>query len=207
MKNKRFYTPAYLRGTDFTEDQTDFPFVITSEEVDSYRSVFKADGWSFDRYLRNPVVFYQHLSHTDDPDNLVGITVSGPTEIVLENGTRAFEAIVRFEPADVNAKAEKIRKKIIAGSLKMASIGADVLEYHWGRAEWGEDDDVVYFDRQELVEWSVVTLGANPDALARNQDFITQVRSEKSAQELPPRGEGSTVSLVDHALEVAKRKR
>ena len=177
----RFYVNAQLRAAATSEDQNEFEFVITSDKVDTYRTIFSHEGWDFKRYKENPVVFYQHRSHGDDPDNLIGMTVKGPTPEVLEDGTRVHVATVRFEPKEVNEKAEKIRKKIINGTLRMASIGADVLEYHWGSEERGEDEDTVYFTKQELFEWSIVTLGANSAAHVRNTEFMTAVRSEKEA--------------------------
>ena len=182
MSNKRklFYLNALVRGTEFKEDQTEFDFIITSDKVDTYRTVFTHKGWDFDRYKDNPVVFYQHRSHDDEPDNLIGITVKGPWAEKLDDGTRVWIARVRFEPKELNKKAEKIRKKIIARTLRMASIGADVHAYHWGDEDKGEDVDTLYFTRKELFEWSVVTVGANAAASVRsNKKFMRQVRSEK----------------------------
>ena len=180
METKRVYIPAYVRGTEFDKDQKEFEFVITTEKRDSYGTIFLADGWNFQRYANNPVVFYQHRSAGDDPDNLIGTTVKGPYPITLEDGTRGHAAIVRLEDEDVNPKAEKIRKKIIAGTLRMASIGADVHEYRFGNKEQKENPDDIYFLRQDLLEWSVVTIGSNPAAVAKRGDVLTEIRSALS---------------------------
>lgn len=168
---------AQVRGTEFTEDQREFDFVITTDKRDTYGTIFTADGWDFLRYTENPVVFYQHRSGSDDPDNLIGITVKGPWQETLADGSRAWLARVRFEEEDVNPKAEKIRKKIIAGTIRMASIGADVHEYRWGDKDKGEDAETVYFTRQELFEWSVVNVGSNPSAHVRNDETVQEIRT------------------------------
>ena len=180
METKRVYIPAYLRNTDFEKDQREFDFVITADTRDSYGTIFTHEGWSFKRYKDNPVVFYQHRSSGDDPDNLIGVTVKGPWKETLDDGSRAWVARVRFEEEEVNEKAEKIRKKIIAGTLRMASIGADVHEYRMGVKDDGEDENDIYFTRQELFEWSVVTIGSNTAAgVKRNVEVIQQIRSEQ----------------------------
>lgn len=180
METRRIYIPAYVRSEDdFTEDQREFDFIITSNKRDSYGTIFTSEGWDFKRYKQNPVVFYQHRSFDDDPDNLIGTTVKGPWKETLSDGSTVHLARVRFEEERVNKKAEKIRKKIIAGTLRMASIAADVYEYRFGDKEKGEDHDDVYFLRQELYEWSIVTLGSNPDAnVKRNDAVFKQIRSE-----------------------------
>lgn len=166
---------AQVRGAEFTEDQRDFDFVITTDRKDSYGTIFSSDGWDFTRYLQNPVVFYNHRSGGEDPDDLVGITVKGPWRETMSDGSTGFVARVQFEPADVNPKAEKIRKKIINGSIRMASIGAAVYD-----AEWAERDgeDVLVFTRQELFEWSIVNVGSNPGAILKdNEKVIKEIRS------------------------------
>lgn len=185
MKTRQLFIPAYVRAeSGFKEDQKEFDFVITTDKRDSYGTIFTSDGWDFSRYKENPVVFYQHRSSGDDPDNLIGITVKGPWKETLSDGSQAHVARVRFEEEEVNEKAEKIRKKIIAGTIRMASIAADVKEYRFGDKDKGEDPNDIYFTKKELFEWSVVNLGSNPGAQAkRNDEVILEIRSERSGEE------------------------
>tara|TARA_R110000868_G_C10970676_1_gene769836 strand:- start:12346 stop:12969 length:624 start_codon:yes stop_codon:yes gene_type:complete len=179
-KNTEIYLSAVVRGADFAADEREFDFVITTDKRDSHGTVFESDGWDFEQYKENPVVFYQHQSHSDEPDNLVGLTVKGPYQEQLSDGSRGWIARVRFEDADVNAKAEKIRKKIIAGTLRMASIGANILAYRWGDPENGEQKDDLYFTKQRLFEWSIVNIGSNAGAtLQRSKEFADQIRLDR----------------------------
>lgn len=211
MEANRMYIPAFVRGKDFTDDQREFDFVITTDKRDSYGTIFTSEGWSFERYLQNPVVFYQHRSHGDDPDNLIGITVKGPWKETLDDGSQAWVARVRFENESVNPKAEKIRKKVIAGTLRMASIGCDVLDYRWSDTSKGEPQDTIIFTRQDLFEWSVVNIGSNPSAnVKRNEEVISQIRMALDPeQKKPTPGEGSEnneLSLYEARLAINKRK-
>jgi HK97 family phage prohead protease len=170
MKNKEI-TPGQLLPLSFTVrevtaemlENRQAEFVISSDSVDTYGTVFRPDGCDLSRFEKNPVVFYAHRSWGDDPDNLIG---SG--QVYRENNT--WVGRVTFEPEDVNPKAEKIYKKVQNGTLRMASIGANPLTGHWGAEKAGEDPKVLYFDTWELIEFSIVPLGSNPDALKRHQD-------------------------------------
>ena len=150
-------------------------FVISSESVDSYSTVFKMDGWDLSRYEANPIVAYQHRAGSDDPDDIIGTST-----VRKEDGK--LIGVVTFEDADVNPKAEKVFRKIQAGTLKMASIGARPSEYRFGDESKGEDKDVLYFTRQELMEWSVVSIGSNPDAHKRNAESVNEIRTTLAAE-------------------------
>lgn len=211
MKTRKLYIPAFVRAENgFTADQREFDFVITTDKRDSYGTIFTADGWDFTRYNENPVVFYQHRSSGDDPDNLIGITVKGPWQETLSDGSIAHVARVRFEEEDVNPKAEKIRKKIIAGTIRMASIGASVKDYRFGNKDQNEDPDDIYFLRKELFEWSVVNLGSNPGAQAkRNEEVLVEIRSEQSDSDKKDKKESTDHedgSVKRHGLSVERAR-
>lgn len=161
---------AFVR--DLSQEQIDnrqVEFVISTESVDTYGTVFRIDGWNLERYNQNPVVLYAHQSWSPDPDVIIG-----RGEVFIED--RKLIGRVTFEDAETNPLAEKVFRKVQAGTLRMASIGADVKEAHWGVEAYGEDPDVLYFDRQDLLEWSIVPIGSNPDALKRNIDAIEDLK-------------------------------
>lgn len=139
-------------------------FVISTETPDTYGTVFKIDGWELERYADNPVVLYAHKSYSDDPDVVIGTSV-----VRIEDGE--LIGTVTFENEEDNPLAEKVFRKVKNGILRMASIGADVYEWHWGDFDKGENPDLLYFDRQSLLEWSVVPIGSNPDALKRSPEY------------------------------------
>lgn len=146
-------------------------FVISTEAVDTYGTVFKMDGWNLERYAKNPIVCYGHRTWDGNPDMIIG------TSEVKVDGDQLVGK-VRFETEDINPTAEKIWKKVQAGTLRMASIGANPKRGHWGDEKLGEDKDVIYFDEQELLEWSIVPIGSNPDALKRETQTIEEIRAE-----------------------------
>lgn len=146
-------------------------FVISDEAPDSYGTVFRMDGWDLTRYEKNPLVLYAHQSWGDNPDNIIG------TGEVFREGDQLIGRVT-FETEDVNPKAEKVFKKVQAGTLRMASIGAKPTEGHWGVEEASEDPEILYFDRQQLLEFSVVPIGSNPNALKRNAEALVDIKKQ-----------------------------
>lgn len=156
-------------------------FVISTEAVDTYDTVFKLDGWELERYVKNPIVAYGHRTWSDNPDMIIGTS-----EVRIEGDQLIGK--VTFEPEDVNPTAETIWRKVQAGTLRMASVGANVKEWRYGDAQKGENPGVIYFTRTELYEWSIVPIGSNPDALKRSVQTVEEIRAELTKQQTEDTG-------------------
>jgi len=166
--SKMLVREAVIRAiTDEMKEKRQAEFVISTEAVDTYDTVFKIDGWELERYQRSPIVFYNHKSWSDDPDMIIG------TSEVRVEGNQLI-GLVTFE--NDNPIAEKVWRKVQNGTLNMASIGANPIEWRWGDFDKGENPDVIYFVRQELLEWSIVPVGSNPDALKRSVENLAEIR-------------------------------
>lgn len=172
IENKCVIREAVLRAlTDEQKKNREAEFVISTEAVDTYGTVFKSSGWDLTRYEKNPIVAYGHRTWSDNPDMIIGTS-----EVRIENGQLIGK--VRFESEDVNPTAETIWKKVQAGTLRMASVGANVMEWRWGDETMGEDKNTIYFIRTELLEWSIVPIGSNPDAMVREYKTVEEIRAE-----------------------------
>lgn len=157
--------------TDDLLEKRQAEFVISTEAVDTYGTVFKMDGWNLNRFNNNPVVLYGHRSWDGNPDFVIGTG-----EVFREEDKLVGR--VTFEPAEDNELAEKVFKKVKRGTIRMASIGADPKEGSFGIKERGEDPEVFYFRNQDLLEFSLVPIGSNPDALKRNAQAIEDFKKE-----------------------------
>lgn len=157
--------------TDDLKAKRQAEFVISSEAVDTYGTVFRMDGWDLSRYEANPVVAYVHRANDPNPDFILG------TGEVFKEGNLLIGRVT-FEAEDVNPLAERVWRKIQAGTIRMASINAIPRKWHMGDPDKGEKREVLYFDEQELFEWSVCPLGSNPDALKRNAETVDAIRAE-----------------------------
>lgn len=198
--NKPIEREAIVRAiTDKNKEDRTAEFVISSEAVDTWGTVFRMDGWDLSRYQRNPVVLYAHRAHSDNPDTIIGISE------VFREGNQLIGRIT-FEPEDINPLAEKVYRKVMNGTLRMASIGANPLDAHWGDDKKGEVRDVLYFDRQELLEWSIVPIGSNPDALKRSADLISEIKKEIPKQAPPAPDETIKRSVRERQLQINKNR-
>jgi HK97 family phage prohead protease len=167
--NKAVTREAAIRAlTDENKNNREAEFVISTEAVDSFGTVFKIAGWDLKRYNNNPIVCFQHKANSDNPDMILG------TSTVRFEDNQMI-AVVRFEPEAINPLAEKVWQKVQAGTLRMASIGANPKKGHWGDETKGENRDVLYFDESELLEWSIVSMGSNPEAMKREVATMEEI--------------------------------
>ncbi|SFO04937.1 phage prohead protease, HK97 family [Paenimyroides ummariense] len=188
---------AVIRAiTDEQKEKRQAEFVISTEAVDTYDTVFKIDGWDLERYNRSPIVFYNHKSWSDDPDMIIG------TSEVRVEGNQLI-ALLTLEEG--NPVADTVWRKIQNGTLRMASIGANPIEWRWGDFDKGENPDVIYFIRQELLEWSIVPVGSNPDALKRSVESLEEIRTSLKKTEENEEKKVSR-SVFERQLKINKQK-
>lgn len=193
--SKMMVRDAVIRAiTDEMKEKRQAEFVISTEAVDTYDTVFKIDGWDLERYNRSPIVFYNHKSRSDDPDMIIG------TSEVRVEGDQLI-ALLTLEEG--NPVAEKVWRKIQNGSLNMASIGANPIEWRWGDFDKGENPDVIYFIRQELLEWSIVPVGSNPDALKRSVENLEEIRTSLKKPETEKK---ISRSMIERKIKINKYK-
>ena len=150
------------------KEDGDIEFILSSDTVDRHGTVLRQDGWDLRSFMKNPVMAYQHDTRSTDPDDFIGTW----TNIRVENGQ--LLGTPNFEPEDLNPKAEKIRRKVEHGTIRSASVGFIPIEAHWGKRDAGEDPDVLYFDRMELLEVSLVGIPSNPDAVKRSFESLVE---------------------------------
>ena len=159
-------------------------FVISTESVDRHGTVFKLAGWELENYNKNPIVGYNHVVSGDNPDTIIG------TSRVFQDG-EALIGEVTFEREGNNPIADKVFNKMQDGILKMASVGAIPHEYRYGNMDKGEDSGTIYFTRQELIEWSIVSAGSNKDAFKRSAEQIDEIKKALEPVEETPKEMGS----------------
>lgn len=165
------YTFGEVRAipTNAEESRT-IEFVISNNTKDRHGTVLSVQNWQLDRFNANGIVGYQHnvyggdLCNAPDPDQVIGV---GRAWI---EGDQLIGSVT-FEPAEINPLAEKIFRKVLFGTLKATSVGFNPI----GRGQFGINDEAenginptYYYAAQELLEFSIVNIPSNPDALKRS---------------------------------------
>lgn len=181
------YRTATVRQTN--EENRKVQFVISDSSRDRYGTVLNMDNWRLENFNNNGIVGYQHdvygggMCNGPDPDTVLG---KGRAWIeqnnTRDNGSsgKVLVGEVEFEPEDINPLAEKIFQKVQNGTLKATSVGfspfgggtlvdEDGNEYKKDSAPRNiGEDETFYFNGQELLEFSIVNIPANPNALKKN---------------------------------------
>jgi len=184
------YRTGDIRLTKDAEESRKIQFVISDETKDRHGTVLNMDGWNLDNYNRNGIVGYQHdvygggMCKGPDPDSVIGkgrawIEQSG----IRANGDSGAVLMgeVEFEPKDINPLAEKVFRKVLHGTLKATSVGfspiggGKLVNDKTGESEKLKDapysvpkGHTFYYEGQELLEYSVVNIPSNPNALKRS---------------------------------------
>lgn len=179
------------------EDGFGLDFKISDKSVDRHNDTVDPSGWQLDNFLSNPVVLWNHNS--DD------VPVGKATNTRL-NGDALFSEVI-FPSKDLFAFGNTIGRMVRNGFLNAASVGFRPLE-----AEIAEDrmEDhrgffaPVDFTKQELLEWSVVPIPANPNALQGAKSMGVDLAPLIEWCEKQLDGEGYLV-VPRHEIEAARR--
>ncbi|MRJ09168.1 hypothetical protein EDL99_09895 [Ornithobacterium rhinotracheale] len=138
-------------------------FVINDENiVNSYGYRVLTAGIDTKQYMRNPVVLYMHSRGFDKVNGTEGNEVIGRV-VKLEKTGGQLIADVEFDTEDDFSK--KIAGKVERGFLKMASIGADVIEASSNAEHILPGQIFETVTKSKLVELSIVDIGGNDNAL------------------------------------------
>lgn len=144
-------------------------FTISTPSIDRENDVIALDGWELENYRRNPVVLWGHEQHC--------LPIGRAIALDIEDG--ALKASVEFVPAEtphIGDKAEAVLQLCKLGFLSATSVGFRPLEFVIA-ADRDEGDGwfpPMNFMRQELLEFSIVTVPANAEALIEVPDFMLQ---------------------------------
>jgi HK97 family phage prohead protease len=142
----------FTKGTQSKDDP--FEFVMSDESVDRMGDVIQADGWSLKEFKKNPIALLGH-----SPDKPIGAW-----ENVRIEGTKLIGRLV-LAAAGTSAEIDTVRSLVEQRILKAVSVGFSPLEYTQ------RDDGGYNFIKQALHECSLVSIPANPNALAIAKSF------------------------------------
>lgn len=152
-------------------------FIFSTGVKDRHGTRINPKGWRLDNFNKNGVASFQHRAYGDpDPDLIIGKAQAWNTDNRLV-GT------IDFETEEVNPLAEKLYKKVQAGTLNAVSVGFLEHDGHWGTKDVeGEEEGTYYFDDIELMEISLVSVPSNPEALAY-RGFEAKIFTPEVAEE------------------------
>jgi hypothetical protein len=166
---------------------------ISSESVDRDTDTIAVDGWKLEQYRKNPVVLFGHKYFNNDAP-VVGRSLA---EFVHK---KKLKSLMEFTPQGMVPLADTLYGLYSEGYMSAASVGFIPLDWKYPEGdparEWGID-----FLEQELLEYSLVTVPANADALsesmaeARGKGIETMPLSEWSTDVMDAWGKNKERNL------------
>lgn len=138
-----------------TEIEVDEPtrratFTISTGAVDRDNDTIDPKGWQLDSYRKNAVVLFAHDYHA--------LPVAKTIEI--HSTDTALVATAEFPPKGTYPFADTVYEMVKGGFLSATSVGFRGIEHSQNDARKGYD-----YKKQELMEYSIVPIPSNPEAL------------------------------------------
>lgn len=131
----------------------DMTFVLSDATVDRMGDTIEPGGWDLRWFRKNPIALFGHDS---------GFPIGKWADVRVEGGKLLGRLTLAAE--GTSARIDEIRRLVEQGVLRAVSVGFKPLEAEpKDKAQpWGAQT----YKRQELLETSLVSVPANPAALA-----------------------------------------
>ena len=127
-------------------------FTISTPDVDRYGTIIVPSGIDYSAYMSNPIVLAQHDSDKWPVGKCLGFYLNG------EN----LEASIQIEC--ITEEGRTLNKLINAGFVKAASVGIIPIE---SEEQTIDGKKVTVYTKSELVEFSIVSVPANRNAVIK----------------------------------------
>lgn len=145
--------------------ENEIEMIGSTEHVDRDNEVLKIDGWDIKNYKKNPVVLPAHMYW--EP-------AIGRAKVRIDEKNLVFR--IEFPPSGINPVADVYKGLYKGGFMKASSVGFIGQEWKWGEKE---DEPRRTFLKQELLEISLVSVPANPNALLTEKGIEQAVKAGK----------------------------
>jgi HK97 family phage prohead protease len=132
-------------------------WTLSTFDLDRFGERIDPAGWDYNRYKDNPVVEWAHR---------YDIPAIGKIESLAadDNG---LHGVVIFNDKDYDPFGWAIGQRVKAGVIRAGSVGFRVIEIEIPDKETGKDGTTLIFRKQELLEFSICNVPANPWALVK----------------------------------------
>ncbi|MDR1176571.1 MAG: HK97 family phage prohead protease [Treponema sp.] len=132
-------------------------WTLSTFDLDRFSERIDPAGWDFKRYMENPVIEWAHR---------YDIPAIGKAEHIYADEKGLHGSIV-FNSKDYDPFGWAIGQRVKAGVIRAGSVGFRVIEIELPDKETGKDGTTLIFRKQELLEFSICNVPANPFALTK----------------------------------------
>jgi HK97 family phage prohead protease len=135
-------------------------WTFSTFDLDRFSERIDPAGWDYKRYMNNPVVEWAHR---------YDIPAIGKAEHIYADEKGLHGSIV-FNSKDYDPFGWAIGQRVKGGVIRAGSVGFRILEIEIPDKETARDGTALIFRKQELLEFSICNVPANPFALSKSID-------------------------------------
>ena len=146
----------FLLTADVETDEG-FPWTLSTFDLDRYGERIDPVGWDFKRYMENPVIEWAHRYDIPAIGKIEGLTIDDA----------GLHGLVFFNDKSYDPFGWSIGQRVKAGVIRAGSVGFRVMEIEIPSKENSKDGTSLIFRKQDLLEFSICNVPANPFALAK----------------------------------------
>ncbi|MDR2542779.1 MAG: HK97 family phage prohead protease [Treponema sp.] len=146
------------------------PWTLSTFDLDRFGERIDPQGWDFKRYMENPVVEWAHRYDIPAIGKIETLTIDD----------QGLHGLVFFNDKSFDPFGWSIGQRVKAGVIRAGSVGFRVMEIEIPDRETAKDGTSLIFRHQELLEFSICNVPANPYALAKT----TEAAKTETTQEL-----------------------
>jgi len=132
-------------------------WTLSTLDLDRFGERIDPKGWDFTQFIKNPVVEWSHNFLIPAIGKIEGLTID-------DDG---LHGTVIFNGKEYDPFGWAIGERVKNGVICAGSVGFRVIEIEIPDKETAKDGTRLIFRKQELLEFSVCNVPANPHALAK----------------------------------------
>jgi HK97 family phage prohead protease len=167
------------------EGSASYAWTFSTYDLDRYGERIDPLGWDFSQYIKNPVIQWAHRYDIPAIGKAENIRVD-------ENG---LHGSLIFNDKAFDNFGWSIGERVKYGIIRAGSVGFRVIEIEIPSAADSKDGTSLIFRKQELLEFSVCNVPANPFAMVKDiirGDMEAASGEDKALQELVETGSNAS---------------
>jgi HK97 family phage prohead protease len=144
-------------------------FIGSTQDVDRDNEKILASGWRLKNYRKNPVVLFGHNASAE--------AVARTKKVWVDKEKKQLMFDIEFPPPEISSKGDSLFRLYKNGYMNATSVG---FLPNRDKIEWGEKagEPSVTFKEQDLLEISLVSIPANPQAIMTSKSIQKAVKDE-----------------------------
>jgi HK97 family phage prohead protease len=152
-----------------TAGSDEIAWTLSTFDLDRFGERIDPAGWDYKRYMENPVVEWAHR---------YDIPAIGRADGLYADDT-GLHGLIIFNDKDYDPFGWAIGQRVQAGVIRAGSVGFRAIEIESPTKDDSRDGTTLIFRKQELLEFSICNVPANPFALSKGSEVL-RAKSEKT---------------------------